>query len=84
MVGLSRELRVLRDALFFFILVDFRESENQKGSFARCDGRLEALPQDSAAFEKAGETFSICLFAFRLTQSPLCVKIEWNVTKEGL
>lgn len=44
MVGLSRELRVLRDALFFFILVDFRESENQKGSFARCDGRLRALP----------------------------------------
>ena len=84
MVGLSRELRVLRDALLFFIFVDFRESENQKGNFAICGWRLEALPQDSAAFEKAGETFSICLFASRLTQSPLCVKIEWNVTKEGL
>ena len=44
MVGLSRELRVLRDALFFFILVDFRESENQKGSFAICGWRLRALP----------------------------------------
>ena len=79
-----QRLRDLRVALLFFILVDFRESENQKGSFARCDGRLEALPQDSAAFEKAGETFSICLFAFRLTRHSLCVKIEWNVTKEGL
>ena len=32
------------DGALFFILVDFRRSENQKGDFARCDGRLRALP----------------------------------------
>jgi len=28
----------------FFILVDFRKSENQKGDSARCGERLRALP----------------------------------------
>ena len=33
MVGLSRELRDLRVALFLFFFVDFRKSENQKRGF---------------------------------------------------
>jgi len=37
------ELRVCGRAFCSF-LVDFRKSENQKGDFARCDGRLRALP----------------------------------------
>ena len=44
MVGLSRELRDLRVALFLFFLVDFRKSENQKGDSALCGARLRALP----------------------------------------
>jgi len=44
--GLSRELRILRDALLFLILVDFpsRGIGKIKGSFALCGARLRALP----------------------------------------
>ena len=35
---------------------------NPQKSFALCGERPKALPLETAAFEKAGETFNFCLF----------------------
>ena len=52
MVGLSKKLRRLRTALLFFILVDFRRSENQKEIPDSAESGSGLCPENPQTFEK--------------------------------
>ena len=57
--GLSRELRVLRDALFYSFLVDFRRAKIKRGFRALRSAAQGSALRTRSLSRKAGESFNI-------------------------